>query len=75
MTIVNSRERERERERERDADDVDHYHAEVASDHAYVNLNLASTRRVLTDAYVGTRVDLLKCSSMLVGARKRTVED
>ena len=30
-----SRERERERERERDACDVNRYHAEIASDHAY----------------------------------------
>ena len=42
------RERERERERERDACDIDQYHAEIASDHAYDYLDRASTstRRV-----------------------------
>ena len=34
--------RERERERERDACDVNRYHAEIASDHAYDYLDGAS---------------------------------
>ena len=49
MTFVSSREREREtpvRERERDACDVNRYHAEIASDHAYDYLDGASTERV-----------------------------
>ena len=42
------RERERERERERDACDVNRYHAEIASDHAYdyIYLDGVSTERV-----------------------------
>ena len=34
------------RERERDAGDVNRYHAEIASDHAYDYLDGASTERV-----------------------------
>ena len=50
-------ERERERERERDACDVNRYHAEIASDHAYDYLDGVSTLRV--DAFWACRV--LEC--------------
>ena len=46
-----------ERERERDACDVNRYHAEIASDHAYDYLDGASTERV--DAFWVCRV--LEC--------------
>ena len=46
--------RERERERERDACDVNRYHAEIASDHAYDYLDGAQTQRV--DAFWACRV-------------------
>ena len=42
--VSSSRQRERERERERDACDVNRYHAEIASDHAYDYLDGGSTR-------------------------------
>ena len=45
---------ERERERERDACDVNRYHAEIASDHAYDYLDGASrTRRRVKDKKLG----------------------
>ena len=51
---MSSRERERERERERDACDVNRYHAEISSDHAYDYLDCASrTRRRVKDKKLG----------------------
>ena len=55
---MSSREREREtpvreRERERDACDVNRYHAEIASDHAYDYLDGASRTRRVKDKKLG----------------------
>ena len=55
-TFVSSS-RDRNRERERDACDVNPYHAEIASDHAYDDLDIAYTRRrVLTLSSSSARV-------------------
>ena len=57
-------------ESEKDAYDVVRCHFDIASDHAYDYIDRASTRRVLTTP--GLSRLKCKCSSALVGARKRT---
>ena len=59
------------RERERDACDVIRYHTEIASDHAYDYLDVASTRRRVLSlssarVHVKTRILALERSSSRV---------
>ena len=65
------RERERESERERDACDVNRYHAEIASDHAYLEARRRedpTRQRVLSLSSVHVRQGAWRLSARAAGS-------